>query len=370
MQDHPIWYPYDHTGTASSPGVRSPTPGGNWPDPYRPWDRHTRGLVVASFGRRAGALVIDGCIILVLQIAGFAAMWSGTPLAEPVVTGWMVVGTVLTLWGLPLLYGVIGVGVFGRTIGKAAVGLRVTRPDGTTPIGVPRALGRSFARIVSALPLYIGYLMPLWDREGRALHDIIVDTRVAVAPASTLERSRLSWLSVALQSTLLVGMLLGLATTLAALVPEDGWNLDEMAAPPPPADVEPRSDDVVVTSRRTISVYELHTGDCFDTGRMAEMQTVDLLPCDEPHDAQVYAIEELPTDAVDRTAVTDVALARAAEEVCMSAAAAATGLRNELDVYYLHPTAESWRLGDHEVVCTATAPQGKLTAPLSPPQRT
>lgn len=44
-------------------------------------------------------------------------------------------------------------------------------------IGTGRAVGRYFARILSALPCYLGFLWPLWDSENRTFHDMIVRTR-------------------------------------------------------------------------------------------------------------------------------------------------------------------------------------------------
>jgi uncharacterized RDD family membrane protein YckC len=41
-------------------------------------------------------------------------------------------------------------------------------------------LGRHFAKILSGIILYIGYLMAFWDDEKRALHDRICSTRVIV----------------------------------------------------------------------------------------------------------------------------------------------------------------------------------------------
>lgn len=66
---------------------------------------------------------------------------------------------------------------FGATLGKMAVKIKVVRSDGS-PIGLGTAIARPFAEIVSALILYIGYFMILWDPECRSLHDRLCDTRV------------------------------------------------------------------------------------------------------------------------------------------------------------------------------------------------
>lgn len=78
----------------------------------------------------------------------------------------------------------------GQTLGMQAVGIRVVRTDGQ-----PVALGTVAIRqwlmqylvfgILAIVTLYIAtllnYLWPLWDRENRALHDMVASTRVVRA---------------------------------------------------------------------------------------------------------------------------------------------------------------------------------------------
>ena len=58
-----------------------------------------------------------------------------------------------------------------------ALGLKVIRADGG-PISVGLAVGRYFAKILSALTLWIGFIIAGFDREKRTLHDHICGTRV------------------------------------------------------------------------------------------------------------------------------------------------------------------------------------------------
>ena len=78
---------------------------------------------------------------------------------------------------LPALYVIWMTGKYGATLGKKAVGIKVVMSDGS-PISYGRATGRYFAKILSALILYIGYIMGAFDDEKRALHDHICNTRV------------------------------------------------------------------------------------------------------------------------------------------------------------------------------------------------
>jgi uncharacterized RDD family membrane protein YckC len=58
-----------------------------------------------------------------------------------------------------------------------AVGLRIVTSDGGR-VSYARALGRSFAEILSSIICYIGYIIVAFDDQKRALHDHICDTRV------------------------------------------------------------------------------------------------------------------------------------------------------------------------------------------------
>jgi uncharacterized RDD family membrane protein YckC len=66
----------------------------------------------------------------------------------------------------------------GATLGKQAMGIRVVDANSGQVIGTGRGVGRYFARILSALPCYLGYLWPLWDDQKQTFHDKIVNTVV------------------------------------------------------------------------------------------------------------------------------------------------------------------------------------------------
>ena len=74
-------------------------------------------------------------------------------------------------------YEALFVSKLGATPGKMALSLRVVRPDGSL-LGLGRAFGRHFAKILSGLILLIGFIMAGFDSEKRGLHDMICDTRV------------------------------------------------------------------------------------------------------------------------------------------------------------------------------------------------
>jgi len=65
----------------------------------------------------------------------------------------------------------------GQTLGKMAMAIRVVRSDGR-PTGVGAALLRLVGYLFSTLLLFVGFLMILFDRQRRGLHDRLADTIV------------------------------------------------------------------------------------------------------------------------------------------------------------------------------------------------
>ena len=68
------------------------------------------------------------------------------------------------------------------TLGKMALGIRVTDLDGNR-IGFGKATGRYFAKILSALILFIGFLMVAFTQRKQGLHDILAGTLVVKGQA-------------------------------------------------------------------------------------------------------------------------------------------------------------------------------------------
>ena len=63
------------------------------------------------------------------------------------------------------------------TLGKMAIGIRVTDLDGKR-ISFARATGRHFGKIISGLMLLIGYIMAGFTEKKQALHDMMAGTLV------------------------------------------------------------------------------------------------------------------------------------------------------------------------------------------------
>jgi uncharacterized RDD family membrane protein YckC len=101
------------------------------------------------------------------------------------------VGVILSLTGEviigDLLSGAISAAYFtylfgrGQTLGMMAMKIKLTRTDGTYPIGYTRGLLRYVGTIISALVIGIGYLWIVIDKDNQGWHDKIADTYVVPA---------------------------------------------------------------------------------------------------------------------------------------------------------------------------------------------
>ncbi|HEY8527336.1 MAG TPA: septum formation family protein [Acidimicrobiales bacterium] len=129
------------------------------------------------------------------------------------------------------------------------------------------------------------------------------------------------------------------------------------------SDDEPERDETgQVTEGGDESVFDVEVGDCIDsTTEAGQVDSLPLVPCDEPHDGEIYHTYQVPGDEFpgDFTQVT--------EEQCGGAFADFVGVpydQSELVYSTLEPTAGSWEQGDRELVCIIADPAGQTTGSL------
>ncbi len=84
---------------------------------------------------------------------------------------------------IPMLYFVMFEGLFGGTIGKLIMGIRVRRKDGTK-INFVNAFLRFIGKALSTIIFLIGYLVAFFDNNKQALHDKVANTVVLNKNAS------------------------------------------------------------------------------------------------------------------------------------------------------------------------------------------
>jgi uncharacterized RDD family membrane protein YckC len=170
------WYPPQPA--AAPTGTYPPSPG------QPPYGYQQQGYgysygptyAYSGFWRRVGAAVLDGLILSVPT--GILGVIAGADQFNASVSYGYSPGTSAAL---NLLNTVIGVayyaileGTRGQTLGKMALGIKVVDADNGGFIGIPRGIGRYFARILSAIVLGLGYLWMLWDPRKQCWHDKLV----------------------------------------------------------------------------------------------------------------------------------------------------------------------------------------------------
>ena len=136
-------------------------------------------LRVAGFWIRFGAFFIDNILLQVISSSinlSLGVPLFGTEPNEAPDFAMIAVGTLLG-FAIAVTYETWMVGKFGATLGKMALGLRVVQSDGS-PLTYMRAFGRYWAKILSGIACYIGYIMVAFDDQKRGLHDRICETRV------------------------------------------------------------------------------------------------------------------------------------------------------------------------------------------------
>lgn len=159
-------------------------------------------VVYAGFLKRFAAIFIDGFaigvvtwIVQIIVMAGFfgvSAGFAGDPgslLAGAGMIGFMV-GMVLVPIALQAVYYAwMHSSSRQATLGKMAVGIKVTDEDGQR-ISFARGIGRYFATFVSSIILCIGYVMAAFTDRKRALHDMLASTLVVDQWAFTANSER------------------------------------------------------------------------------------------------------------------------------------------------------------------------------------
>lgn len=111
--------------------------------------------------------------------------------------------------------------------------------------------------------------------------------------------------------------------------------------------------------------FQLRVGECLPTadtsGLVEEIETVD---CAEPHAAEVFhsiAVQESGSDYPGK------------EELQRQAGGCAAFFKgfvgkpydeSDLEITYFHPTPESWKQGDRQILCIVAVPTGTVTGSL------
>lgn len=133
---------------------------------------------------------------------------------------------------------------------------------------------------------------------------------------------------------------------------EDAFS--DLASPPPTETPAGEAEE---------SVFELEVGDCFNSGaNNEEVQSVGVVPCEAPHDSEVFHLVDYPDDGSGFPG--QEALNTFADEQCQGQAftdyVGRVWAESRFFTSQLTPTEGSWEQGDREVVCLLYDPTTQL----------
>jgi uncharacterized RDD family membrane protein YckC len=151
-----------------------------------------RSAEFAGWWQRVGASILDGLIAIPFLIPGMVVLFAGPTdikfredgfegagFYEEPTGGTVALAVLLYLIGMAafLIFYCRRVSRVGSSLGMSAAGYRIIDARTGANVSMGKSVGRFFARYLSALPCYLGYLWPLWDSENRTFHDMIAQTR-------------------------------------------------------------------------------------------------------------------------------------------------------------------------------------------------
>ncbi|MCA1306498.1 septum formation family protein [Microbacterium sp. 2216-1] len=120
-----------------------------------------------------------------------------------------------------------------------------------------------------------------------------------------------------------------------------------------------------VQSTSEIGIFNLQVGDCKMEDQSGEILDTTVVPCDEPHDEEVYdefAMADGDFPGVD-------AIQAEAETYCVESFGEFVGMpweESALEFFAIYPTQGTWEQADDRIVqCVIWDPEGQVTGTLA-----
>lgn len=140
----------------------------------------------AGFWIRLAAFYLDGiviAIILVIPLALLAISWKDffELLRLSQFDKKQELFIELAILPFALFLSAVLVNKFGATPGKMLLGLKIVNQEGSKPSFKSSVLREVVGRVLSVITLGVGYLIALFDKEKRTLHDRLAGTRVILS---------------------------------------------------------------------------------------------------------------------------------------------------------------------------------------------
>ena len=195
-QSPPAWQPPPgappppSTAGYPAPGTAYPSPVPGYPPPAAwaaPGPPRFGNYVLASWGSRVAAALLDFLFIVLAFVPSVALFLADLRLAGFIL---LMLALIWTYFLYAPLFMMRAGERNGQTPGKQILGIRVVRQGGERmdfgwsllrELIVKGLLIGVVGGFFFSLPVVLDYLWPLWDEQNRALHDMIVSTRVVDA---------------------------------------------------------------------------------------------------------------------------------------------------------------------------------------------
>lgn len=119
------------------------------------------------------------------------------------------------------------------------------------------------------------------------------------------------------------------------------------------------------------SVFELELGTCLDDASVpegADLADIPQVPCEEPHDSELFGIITIDDDTYPGADV----LIEKGQSGCQLRFSDFVGIdfrSSTLDFHFYYPTPSSWSQGDRTIYCMVVDPGLKVTGSLEGTQR-
>jgi len=133
--------------------------------------------ILASFWRRLGAFVIDAAIILGAYSVISPFVYIGGWFLSSFGWGTSFLFSLVVPFLLLIIYSTVSIGSWGRTAGKAALGIKVVRLDGSR-VSHSLAFFRTLVYCLNFFTLGFSFLLILWTKKKRGFHDFLCNTIV------------------------------------------------------------------------------------------------------------------------------------------------------------------------------------------------
>ena len=132
------------------------------------------GIVYAGFWRRAGATLLDGVIVSIVNLL-LTMLINLLPQTETVVA--TIINTTSLLIGIG--YYIYFIGNRGQTPGKMIMKIKVQDIANGEILGYKRAISREvFGKFISGVVFGLGYLLMIRDKDKQTWHDKIAKSVV------------------------------------------------------------------------------------------------------------------------------------------------------------------------------------------------